>query len=81
MGLFSKLFGGEEAAETAPEPRRQGPPEQYLPPHLRSEPRLTAAPVHPPQPVLSRQNTWQGKTPVSLRSSVQACRQECSLKP
>lgn len=37
-----------------PEPRRQGPPEQYLPPHLRSEPRMTAAPAHPPQPVLSR---------------------------
>ncbi len=37
-----------------PEPRRHGPPEQYLPPHLRSEPRLAAQPVHPPQPVLSR---------------------------
>lgn len=37
-----------------PEPQRHGPPEQYLPPHLRSEPRLAAAPAHPPQPVLSR---------------------------
>ncbi len=41
-------------AYAPPEPRRQGPPEQYLPPHLRSEPRMTAAPAHPPQPVLSR---------------------------
>lgn len=44
---------GGEAAYPA-EPRRQGPPEQYLPPHLRSEPRMVAAPIHAPQPVLSR---------------------------
>ncbi len=36
-----------------PEPHRPGPPEQYLPPHLRSEPRMTGAPV-PPAPLLSR---------------------------
>lgn len=46
--------GWAEPAYAPPEPRRQGPPEQYLPPHLRSEPRMSAAPVHPPQPVLSR---------------------------
>lgn len=39
-----------------PEPRRHGPPEQYLPPHLRSEPRLAAAVPHPPQPILSRED-------------------------
>lgn len=44
----------EREAYSPPEPRRQGPPEQYLPPHLRSEPRMSAAPAHPPQPVLSR---------------------------
>lgn len=47
-------YGAPQPGYAPPEPRRQGPPEQYLPPHLRSEPRLTAAPVHPPQPVLSR---------------------------
>ncbi|GGF60149.1 hypothetical protein GCM10007301_19840 [Azorhizobium oxalatiphilum] len=38
---------------TPPEPHRPGPPEQYLPPHLRSEPRLSGAP-QPPAPILSR---------------------------
>ncbi|OYW35119.1 MAG: hypothetical protein B7Z45_07000 [Azorhizobium sp. 12-66-6] len=40
--------------ESAPrEPHRPGPPEQYLPPHLRSDPRLVGAPPVP-IPVLSR---------------------------
>lgn len=36
-----------------PEPLRHGPPEQYLPPHLRSEPRLTGQ-APSAAPVLSR---------------------------
>lgn len=36
-----------------PEPLRHGPPEQYLPPHLRSEPRITGQPPGA-APVLSR---------------------------
>lgn len=52
---YARSTYGQEAEEHFPaEPRRQGPPEQYLPPHLRSEPRMTAAPVHAPQPILSR---------------------------
>lgn len=43
----------EADAYAPPEPLRPGPPEQYLPPHLRSEPRMTGAPT-PPAPVLSR---------------------------
>lgn len=35
------------------EPHRPGPPEQYLPPHLRSDPRVAGAPPAP-IPVLSR---------------------------
>lgn len=44
---------GEAFARAPREPLRQGPPEQYLPPHLRSEPRVLGhAPVA--APVLSR---------------------------
>ena len=35
-------------------PLRQGPPEQYLPPHLRSDPRMVVNPPAQPVPVLSR---------------------------
>lgn len=44
---------GAEPARAPREPLRHGPPEQYLPPHLRSEPRVVGhAPVA--APVLSR---------------------------
>lgn len=49
-----EAYGHSGEGRYAAEARRQGPPEQYLPPHLRSEPRMTAAPVHAPQPILSR---------------------------
>uniref|UniRef100_UPI00372D27A5 MerR family transcriptional regulator n=1 Tax=Xanthobacter nonsaccharivorans TaxID=3119912 RepID=UPI00372D27A5 len=46
---------GEPFARPPREPLRQGPPEQYLPPHLRSEPRVMGhAPVA--APVLSRED-------------------------
>lgn len=43
----------EPPARAPREPLRHGPPEQYLPPHLRSEPRVVG---HAPlvAPVLSR---------------------------
>lgn len=46
------------AARVPPEPLRHGPPDQYLPPHLRAEPRLAGqAPVA--APVMSRDDVYR----------------------
>ena len=48
-------YDGAASGDPAPRgPLRQGPPEQYLPPHLRSEPRMIAHPPAQAMPVLSR---------------------------
>lgn len=50
----------QPALRMPPEPIRHGPPEQYLPPHLRGEPRLAGQPVMAaPAPVLSRDDIYR----------------------
>lgn len=70
---FEAPFGGAPAAHghaasvppqpalrMPPEPIRHGPAEQYLPPHLRGEPRLAGQPVMAaPAPVLSRDDIYR----------------------
>lgn len=50
-----ETWGDEDESYAPPEPNRPGPPEQYLPPHLRSEPRMAGTP-QPPAPVLTRED-------------------------